>query len=548
MAITARKPLDPTPEALAAADAWYWTFINKIKLQLSPYELAGHEYQVAPLQSTRRVRVYKKGARMGFTEVEVLRSLHGMRYRILPAGVLYLFPTGDDVSDFSKGRFGPLLADNYEAIGKYVKDTDSTSIKKIGRALLYLRGARATQKVDGVKSDSSKLRSIGVDKVVFDEYDLMDPKMVDMALVRFDYSNVKEEVYLSTPTIPDWGIDKKFQESDQQHWMIKCSACNEWTCLELEFPECIKDRGDGTGGRVCRRCGREIHPRNGQWVAQHPGKEIEGQYISQLNLLTVDPLSILNLYLNPPNGNLQEVMNSKLGMAYIPTENRLQPHDLWPLMGNDMVPLSHEGPTAMGVDVGNNFHFWIVDRPNENQTRIVKVGEITSSKMTDFTPLHDLIKQYNVRSCVIDFAPVQKAVRAFRGSEDKCEVFGCIYQEQQRGPATWDVVNGIVRINRTEICDATHDLCTTPGKLLAPRRSPVMEDWVNQMCNLAKVVEEDKETGAKEFKYRKLGADHYRHAGNYAVLAAQRIGIYTPPEKKKKAGWRGEDKTTWKSV
>lgn len=781
----------------------YWAERNRVMLQMSPFEVGGHEYQMVPLQSNKRIRAEKKGARLGFTEIEILRSIHGMIYNRLPAGVLYLFPTADDVTDFSKARFSPLIESNPLSIGRHVQDTDAATIKRIGTALLYLRGARSTTKVEGVKADSSKLRSIGVDKVVFDEYDLMDPKMVDMALVRMDYSKVKEEVYLSTPTIPDWGIDRKYclhpstqvlkadltwdnvgnlkvgdrlvgfdeekspgnktrclrettvtttgvinlpstrisfsdgrsvvcsldhmwlidqgtnarwrktsqlkvgyklisigdpwktddtriggwlagmfdgegclsthlyfsesnrcfistvlsvsqkrgevffklisglnargfdfslsevennlyrfnikggipahlrllgtlrpyrllesaskmwdgaslgaggyytkpvvtniehlgdtplisigtehktliaegllshnSQSDQQVWMIKCQHCNEWTCLELEFPECVVDRGDGTGMRLCRKCRQEIYPRDGQWCAQNPGREIEGFWISQLNLMTVDPLSILKLFLNPPNGNIQEVYNSKLGMAYIAAENRLTPHDLWPLCSQDISPISHEGPTAMGVDVGNNFHVTIVDRPNDRQHRIVKICEVTSKKMDDFTPLHDLARQYNVRACVIDFAPVQQKVRSFREAETY-EVFGCIYQEHQRGPASWDVIDGIVRVNRTEVCDQTHDICMRKDALIVPRRSPEIEKWVAQMCNLAKVLEEDKATGARDYHYRRLGPDHYRHSLNYAMLAAQRIGVYVPSDAKKQKGWRVNEKGTWRSI
>jgi hypothetical protein len=38
-------------------------------------------------------------------------------------------------------------------------------------------------------------------------------------------------------------------------------------------------------------------------------------------------------------------------------------------------------------------------------------------------------------------------------------------------------------------------------------------------------LEEDPETGSREFRYRKLGEDHYRHALNYLYLASQRIRI-----------------------
>lgn len=37
--------------------------------------------------------------------------------------------------------------------------------------------------------------------------------------------------------------------------------------------------------------------------------------------------------------------------------------------------------------------------------------------------------------------------------------------------------------------------------------------------NVAKKLEEDEETGSKEYTYIKLGVDHFRHAFNYEVMA-----------------------------
>lgn len=529
---------------------WYWAEHNGIMLPSGPFSIKDHEYQVDILNAPETLRINKKGAQIGISECEILRTLHGLIYNKYIQGVLYLFPTADDVSEFSKARFAPLISDNFEAIGQFVHTTDSTTIKRINKSLLYLRGARGTSDIAGSKKDSSKLRSIPVDKLVFDECDLMDPKMIDLALERVSHSSIQERVYLSTPSIPDFGIDKLYQNSDQRLWMIKCKHCNEWTCLEVEFPECITQHEDGSGMRLCRKCKKEIFPHDGKWCAQYPSrKNNAGWWISQLNSKFIDPWKLLQLFLNPPNGNIQEVYNSKLGMAYIAAENRLQEHDLWPLCSTEPSPLSHEGPCAMGVDVGNNLHITIVDRPTEKSFNIVKVVEVGSKKMTDFTPIHDLAKQYNVQCCVIDFAPVQQEVRSFREAES-FDVYGCIYQEHQRGPASWDVVDGIVRINRTEICDLTHTMCMTKGKLSIPRRSGEIDEWVKQMCNIAKVLEENRETGSKEYHYRKLGADHYRHSLNYAILAAQRIGIYIPTEKKNKGGltWRGKEKGSWISA
>jgi len=47
-------------------------------------------------------------------------------------------------------------------------------VRKVRGAFLYLRGARLSQAIEGEHKESSKLRSIPVDCVVFDEYDLID--------------------------------------------------------------------------------------------------------------------------------------------------------------------------------------------------------------------------------------------------------------------------------------------------------------------------------------------------------------------------------------
>jgi len=50
------------------------------------------------------------------------------------------------------------------------------------------------------------------------------------------------------------------------------------------------------------------------------------------------------------------------------------------------------------------------------------------------------------------------------------------------------------------------------------------------LCNIAKVLQEDPETGSREYRYRKLGEDHYRHALNYFYLASIKVGIAESPE------------------
>jgi len=512
---------DLDPNKLRQADAWYWAYYSQIQLHGQAFKLQGHEYQVAVLQEEAQRQCAKKGAQMCFTETCVVRTLHGMIYNRYPQGALYLFPTQDDVTDFSKGRFAPLIADNPETVGRHVADTDAANIKRVGKAMLYLRGARATKKIEGTKRTSSKLKSVPVDLIVYDEMDEMAPDMIELARERVSHSELQHEFFLSTPSIPDFGIDRLYSASDQRVWMIRCKACGTDTCLELEFPECLLETATGKVIRACKKCKQEIFPRDGRWVAQYPdrAKDMVGWWISQLNSMYVDPGTILGLYKDPPNGDLSEVYNSKLGMAYIAAENRLTVNDVYRCCSQDAMLTSHPGPCAMGVDVGKQLHVVIGFRPNDRMCKIAWVGRVS-----EFSDLHDLAQRFHVADTVIDALPETRKCREFQAAEQHA-VHLCEYKEHQKVGPTW-TTDGICAVNRTEICDTTHTLVVEPGMLAIPRRNPEIEEYALEMSNIAKVLEEDPETGLKVYRYRKLGADHYRHATNYFALAATRIGTY----------------------
>lgn len=496
-------------------DSWYWAYTNKIKLQSGKFTLTGHEFQPGIMQCRSQVKVIRKAAQMTITESEVLDIIHGLRYGDYPVGVLYLFPSETDVTEFSKARFSPLIQDNPKSIGKFVQNTNSVSIKRIGSGMLYLRGARSTAKVGDVKADSSRLRSIPVDKVVFDERDLMSNEMEAMAIERMSHSKVQERDYLGTPTIPDWGIDALFKTSDQRVWMIKCEACREYTCLELEFPNCIHFEGE-RAFRACKKCGREIFTRDGEWVPQFES-DIAGFWISQLNSSYIDPGEILRLYENPPHGNLQEIYNSKLGMPYIATEDRLVLQDVYDCMGADMMLRRDLGPCALGADIGKTNHI-IIGKKQHGRLKIIYVNRISS-----FNDLHDLIQRFNVTCACLDLYPETRKVREFQ-KQERIRVFGVQYRDQMKDGWNRDDSRGVITVARTEICDATHRMITKKEVEL-PRRGGEMETLAKQLIGIAKVLITDEETGSRIYRYRTVGThgDHYRHALNYFWLASQNI-------------------------
>jgi len=62
------------------------------------------------------------------------------------------------------------------------------------------------------------LKSIPVDYIIFDELDEAPQNSIDMAMERMAHSEFKNVLKLSNPTLPDYGIDKTFQETDQRYW------------------------------------------------------------------------------------------------------------------------------------------------------------------------------------------------------------------------------------------------------------------------------------------------------------------------------------------
>jgi len=510
-------------QVMGAMDALIWVVSNKIKLGGHTYQIKDHEYQADIMACDDRVQVCIKGAQMGITEVWVLKTLWGMIHGRYPKGALYLFPTQNDVGDFSKARFDPLIESNY-AVGSYVNSTDSQFIKRIHEGFLYLRGARASKAIGGEKKSSAQLKSIPVDRIVFDERDEMSDDMVTLAEERVSHSKVQELMFLGTPTIPDIGVDAAYKTSTQNMWFIKCKACGHETCLEAEFPNCIKtEYKTGRRYRACMNCDKEIFPRDGHWVSARPGKDITGWWISQLNSMYIEPGKILDLYNAPPNGDLSEVMNSKLGRAYIAQENRLTQNMIWQCVSQDVMAQRSDGPCFCGVDVGKKLHAVVGIRKTRSLLKILNV-----SRLDNWNELHDLNQRFNVTSCVIDYKPEIHKVRDFQ-SQEPYTVWAADYVERKIGGATWDERGLTVKANRTEICDATHELVINPGKLELPQRSKEMEQFAFEMCNIAKKLEDDP-YGGKIYRYRQLGndvsgPDHYRHALNYALLASERCGI-----------------------
>jgi phage terminase large subunit GpA-like protein len=501
-----------------------WALDIELRLQSGPFTSRGHAYQQAIMDCDHPTQSCKKAAQMGITDTAVIRTVKGHIEGRYPQGTMYLFPTDDDVSDFSKSRFNPLIDQN-PLIAAHVQATDAVNIKRIGNGMLYLRGARSRRKIGTTKRTSSRLKSAPVDRLVMDERDEMDDDMIQLALERMSHSEIRETFALSTPSIPDFGIDKLYTQSDQRIWMIPCDACGTDTCLELEFledPERVirTDPETGKGLRCCKKCGARIRTARGRWVAQYPNvSDHVGWWISQLNSIYWDPMEIRRMY--ESGQGLAEVMNSKLGQAYIEAENELTISQVLACCGTqsmrqlEQAAMEKRFPVAYGIDVQRDHLVFVMGIATSQKTRrIIKVARVPS-----WNDVHEILSRYNVKAGVVDLEPEVHKSREWQHGESHT-VWLCDYSENQKTSVRQDEEQGVVVVRRTEFLDKSHAL-VNDMRLELPRRCPEIEEFARQVTAAVKTLKEDQVTGSRRYTYLRRGVDDYRHALSYFDLACE---------------------------
>lgn len=526
---------EETCDAIAKETTFaYWCVAMPIILDLRPFTFEGHEYLVGPYLDKARVQANLKAAQTGFTTRALLRAIHGCCYKY-PSGALYLFPTKADVTEFSKTRFARISREN-EFLKEWIRDTDAANVKSLGAGYLYFRGMRTRE----------PLKTIPVDLVVFDEYDEHLPTTdketelytsPDLALRRLDHSQYKEEMYLSTPTLPDYGIDIVFKASDQKHWFIKCRSCGKRTCLEEEFvatdgeePSVLMySRKEGGVVCVCKYCQSRLYTKDGEWVAKRQEKGLSsGYWISQLNSPSINPIDILEDYeihvlrtRQPKVGrpNPQEFWNSRIGRPWVAATARLTKGYLLKLCTSNGLLSADFGPCVMGVDQGNDFHIVIISLRFGKPT-IVFVGIETEWEALDY-----YIKAFNVICCVVDAQPEKRNAMAF-AERFSGRVFANYYivKGTKRPDYVWDTVNHIVQEDRTQSLDEAMETFNN-GEIYLPRSDiRVVDEFIKHCCSVAKRLVVDRVTRAKRYVYVELGPSHFMHAFNYACIAISRTG------------------------
>lgn len=385
-----------------------WCLTHGATVDHNPIEFENHRYLLPIYADQSDEVVLAKAAQLGATVWMMLRILWWLHSHQGRKAGLYM-PNKELVDNTSADRLTPLMK-SVPPIAEIADMNDKLGLRKIGDSSFYLMHL-------GGKSSKD---SVPLDYVSFDEIRLSPDGDIDQTLERISHSPYKMKLFASTTGLPGSNIDMRFQLGKQYMWMAKC-GCPDGINLPRNFPDCVVADDPRRKGEVylrCPKCKYEIkNPQNGRYVSHNPGADYNSYHVSQLTSRFISTKEIWEFWKRTTNK--AEFFNAKLGLPYVDAENMgitmpmlkeiIDPELRWATPGKP------ETRTAMGVDQGTGYLMVTIADIKEGKKRLRHVEIIEQhnpdykgadgSLISPFNRLADMMSEFNVGMCVLDFMP-----------------------------------------------------------------------------------------------------------------------------------------------
>jgi hypothetical protein len=491
-----------------------------------PWSFKYHPWLKGMHDSDADLNIGQKSAQMGYTEA----VLNIVFFNIDVNGVdcLYILPAKTpDASDFSSGRFDPALELSPHLTSLF-SDVKNVGHKRAGSTNLYIRGSRSR----------AGLKSVPTGVIVLDELDEMTQENIPLALERASGQLEKLVWMVSTATIENYGINKFYLQSSQNHFHFKCPSCKRF--IELKFPDSliitgmdVDDPNVKNSHLICHECKATLEHKlkpewlgNGIWTPSFTNRDSAGWYINQLYSSAVSPAELAKAYLQAqfdPAAE-QEFYNSKLGVPHAVEGARVTDSQLEDARGSWKNGEAHPySIVTMGVDVGKWCHYeideWVLPTPGTpvvdlnvmSRSKVIKFG-----KVVDFEALDELMYQYGVHFCVIDANPERRKAREF-ADRHHGRVKLCFYGRGVQGKTIH-----VSEAEPTLTVDRTSWLDLSLGRFRAKSIKIPLDfdmEYRTHLKALVRVYQKDPDDNPVGKYLKGNDDDHYAHARNYAEIA-----------------------------
>jgi phage terminase large subunit GpA-like protein len=462
-------------------------------------------------------KVMRKSAQA--TASEIILSLGLAVADKLGLNTVYAMPAMSQMQLFSHGRVQRAIMMSPKIRDK-VTGVTNVSQKEIGQGILYLIGSQ----------DYRQLISIDADLLVIDEVDGHLQENIPVLEQRIEHSNLKWRMYVSTPTLPEYGIDQMYQESDQREWFIKCDHCNElqtltWEANVVELPEPMV---------VCRKCRKPINRlADGEWVAKYPSRsdDCHGYYVNKLFCERAVIKQLMKR--SKSRRHRAQFYNSDLGLPYVPEGGKIHRDEIFAIAELPEPPNHPESGwlTIAGVDVGPQELYVGIDRVMTNGARqAILRKKIENCGIEAFEELRKLFVKWRVRCAVLDAQPETRLVKQFveRKWGRGAAMYRCYFRPIDK-EYRLNRPERIVNANRTMCCDGMTEVFRSGEGLKLPRSFTDNPDYLEHLQapvritvdqNVKGVAIEREARDAKTIYAKTHKPDHFFFVEVYLWLAA----------------------------
>lgn len=511
-----------------------WIDYVGITLRGQPYSTDKHEYLNDILADTSPIQVFRKGAQVAISTTVLLKSMYVAEH--LGKKVVYYFQSDSAVSDFSNDRCQPMLDSS-----PYLRDRCGTTVnvqlKHLGPGTLYFRGLMTR----------SAAKSIDADMMVADELDEAPEANYHFAFDRLMHSDLQWATSLSQPSIPGFGIDKQFEDTDQRFWNLVCNSCGYRNCLELNWPSNFIPISKAkrktfpekaTHYRGCIKCGARLNPAEGEWIAKYPNRFKRGYHLSQL-FTQIKPVQYPNVATKIMDEyeayktsqlKLERFVISVLGFPFAGGAARVD-DNLLDFCEGETGFLYESNDCFMGIDQGDRLSIAIGQMVGH------RLHMVHFEETEKWDRLDDLMSRYGVRYCVIDAMPNKHSAKSFASrypGRVSIQYFAGKNLKQSEELFENSLCIPTVTMDRTDSLDALIDKMEG-GFIVLPSRSKcdakhlgVINDVRRHLKNLISKVEQSP-TGVVKRVYLRGGVEnHYGMALNSACVAAFEMGVTSP--------------------
>lgn len=503
-----------------------WVSLNT-KLAGKPFSYAGFEFQEAIVDDMAPDLSVIKPSQTGLTEVQIRKFLAVLARNRGTSGI-FTFPDEKMFKKNSKTRIRPVVSQ--PAFSSTGMDDDkpqrSMSLFEVNGSFAHIMGM--------TEGDAT---STPADFLFHDELDLSDPTMIGLYQSRLQNSTYRVTQAFSTPTHPGYGIDARFNSSDQRHYMVRC-RCGHWQAPTFTMPFLHLPGYDGDGlldeldpdmvSRIdlsnsfvkCERCSQALDltdPTLREWIAKHPSRLSRGYKVSpfspthgRLNIKYI----VGQLLKMRDLDQIKGWHNTVLGEPFSDGNSKLEPPMVQACMTGPQVPdIAAWQPVALGCDMGRTCHLTL-GLPVRNDVHPFLFEQVPSSRIHE--RIEQLRERYNIVTGCVDRHPYTPDAERIRDASDRK-----ILPLEYRGATTFNIKHDEygnldhIQANRTQVIDHQIRAIREKSTKLAGYGGlgPVV---VEHLCDMVRI-----ETDHKPATWEKLtGNDHFLHS-----LALMRASI-----------------------